>query len=95
MQNERNKTSCISGVTNKLLKNHTADLDETLRAHRAYPESVQRHIFDFRSKPKNRFSQFSQNIKYMIYCISYEKNISIKDMETEVDTYRLRKRRVH
>ena len=43
---------------------HTAHWDETLGMHRVHPESVQRHIFDFRSKPRNQFSQFSQNIKY-------------------------------
>ena len=58
---------CILGVTNELLKTDTADSDETFRVNRAYPESVQRHIFDFRSKPGNRFFQFFQNLKYFLW----------------------------
>ena len=31
-----------------------ADLDETLRVYRVEPETMHRHIFDFRSGPENR-----------------------------------------
>ena len=38
-----------TGVTDKLLKTRTVDLDETLEAYKAYPISVHRHILDLQS----------------------------------------------
>ena len=36
------------------LRHQWTDLDETLRVYRVDPDIMQRHIFDFRSRPENR-----------------------------------------
>ena len=37
------------------------DLDETLGIYRVHSETMQRHIFNFRSRPGNRKLEFSEN----------------------------------
>ena len=49
---------CLDGVHFRCglydLGHPWADLDETLRVYRVDPETMHRHIFDFRSRPENR-----------------------------------------
>ena len=51
----------ILGVTLQDLEHPKTDLDETLGIYRVHSETMQRHIFHFRSKPENRKSEFSGN----------------------------------
>jgi len=44
----------ILGVTLQDLEHPKTDLDETLGIYRVHSETMQRHIFDFRSRPVNR-----------------------------------------
>ena len=64
------KIGFILGVSNELLKTHRADSNETLRVHRVYSESVQRHIYILRSRPRNRLLEFSHDVIYVL-CIKY------------------------
>ena len=48
------KMAFILGVTLQDLGHPKTDLDETLGIYRVHSETMQRHIFHFRSRPGNR-----------------------------------------
>ena len=81
---------CILCVIPYLLLDHSADLHETFGVYTVQPQLMQGTLFNFRSKPWNRKSQFSQDINFILW-----ENILLKDIQVEVDTYLLRKRRVN
>ena len=51
----------ILGVTLQDLGHPKTDLDETLGIYRVHSETMQRHIFHFRSRPGNRKLEVSEN----------------------------------
>ena len=54
----------ILGVTLQDLGHPKTDLDETLGIYRVHSETMQRHIFDFRSRPGNRKLKFFRKSDY-------------------------------
>ena len=58
---------CILCVIPYLLLDHSADLHETFGVYTVQPQLMQGTLFNFRSKPWNRKSQFFQNINYILW----------------------------
>ena len=71
----------ILGVTLQDLGHPKTDLDETLGIYRVHSETMQRHIFNSRSKPGNRKLEFSEN-PTIIPCKTFLEIPDFPDTET-------------